>query len=385
VSDFSNYADFVFDKFGDRVGMWLTFNEPWTFCWMGYGTGVHAPGRCSDRGRCFAGDSTVEPYLAAHHVLLAHAEAVDVYRRKYQASQRGRIGMVLNMDHAKPLRSTPEDEAAANRAMVFQLAWFADPLMFGTYPSDMIAVASKRLPAFTAEQASRVKGSVDFFGLNHYSSYYAAEPTGEPTGATWADDRHVNTSYVDVNGDLIGPAADSDWLHVVPTGIRQALVWISARYRYPIIYVFENGVDVPGEDTMHLSERLQDEFRIDFYRGYLEEVLKAIHHDKVIVKGYFAWSLLDNFEWADGYTKHFGLVYVDRTTMVRYPKASLTWYADFIRSHARVDGYTPHAVLVVLLQLAALLMLMCVYIAGKYYMQQCRSGNGRGEYLRQEI
>jgi len=334
VDKFRTYASTCFKYFGDRVHYWLTFNEPLSFCNLGYGEGIHAPGRCSDRSKCPEGDSSTEPYLCAHHVLLSHAAAVHEYRTKYKQEQGGEIGITLNCDWTVPLTESSEDQAAAQRHLEFQLGWYADPVWFGDYPQSMRALVGDRLPKFTPEQQEMLRGSHDFFGLNHYTSVFAANVDSENVEAgSWDTDQKAAISYTDKEGNLIGPVADSPWLHVVPFGIEKMLVYVALRYNNPPIYITENGVDVPGESSMPLAQALNDTFRVNFYRDYLYHVNNAIELG-VDVRSYFAWSLLDNFEWADGYSKRFGMHYVDYdNNLKRYTKDSAKWYSNFIQTH----------------------------------------------------
>jgi len=149
VGHFADYAQAAFAAFGNRVKHWITFNEPLTFTVQGYDAGIHAPGRCSDRSICPAGNSSTEPYLAAHHVLLAHAQAVSIYRRLYQRQQGGIIGITLNSDWAEPYTNSNADMTAAERRLEFQLGWYADPIFKGDYPQSMKAIVGNRLPQFS--------------------------------------------------------------------------------------------------------------------------------------------------------------------------------------------------------------------------------------------
>jgi len=349
IDDFSNYAEICFEKFGDRVKKWITINEPWTFATMGYVNGVFAPGRCSDRSKCTHGDSATEGYIVGHHVLLAHAAAVDLYRKKYP-SQEGIIGITLNMDWAEPLTSNIEDIEAAERRNEFSIGWFADPLLFGRYPQSMIDLVGDRLPTFSLEQQQKLIGSFDFYGLNHYSSKYFSNydrtNSSNTAVAGWGSDQHNFESKVDIYGREIGPQAASSWLNVVPWGIYKVLKWNYDRYSdeyYRItnkkfyIIITENGCDAPGEDENPLNaQQLNDSFRVNYLSSYLHYVDVAIQ-EGVDVRGYFVWSLLDNFEWADSYTKRFGLFYVDFTDpkRTRYPKLSSSWYSQYIKSKSK--------------------------------------------------
>jgi len=324
---FGKYADACFNAFGDRIVYWTTFNEPLTFCNVGYNYGSHAPGRCSDRSKCSAGNSSTEPYLCAHSVLLAHSEAVKIYRTKYQPTQKGKIGMTLNTDWAVPMTNSTDDANAAQRNLEFQCSWFADPVWFGDYPQSMKSAVGSRLPQFTADQSVQIKGSWDFYAMNHYTTKYVSNRPIPNPSAGWDDDQGTSvTAYKD--GVPIGPPADSNWLFVVPYGIRYMLGWISKRYGHPAIYITENGVDVPGESNMTLDQALNDTFRVNFYQNYTDNVMLAVG-DGVDVRSYFAWSLMDNFEWADGYNKRFGMHYVDyNNNLTRYQKQSALWYAN---------------------------------------------------------
>jgi len=313
------------------VKKWITFNEPLTFAVQGYGDGTHAPGRCSDRRRCEYGDSSTEPYLAAHNVILSHANAVNLYRQRYQSSQRGIIGITLNVDWAEPLTSNPDDAAASERHLEWQLSWYADPIFKGDYPASMRTLVGNRLPLFTPEQQRLVKGSWDYFGLNHYTTNYVFFQNSTGGERNWVTDQLAGTT-VYRDGKLIGPRADSFWLYVVPWGIYKQLRWVADRYDNPPIYITENGVSVPGETLIPLPEVLHDTFRVDFYKQYIGNVSQA-YLDGVDVKGYFAWSFLDNYEWADGYNVRFGIHYVDyNDNLKRYAKDSAKWFSTLINS-----------------------------------------------------
>ncbi|PNX83388.1 beta-glucosidase 24-like protein, partial [Trifolium pratense] len=177
VNDFRDYAELCFKEFGDRVKYWITLNEPWTLSKYGYADGRSAPGRCSSwhNENCVGGDSATEPYIVAHNQLLAHATAVKVYKSKYQASQKGRIGITLSCDWLVPLLDTEADIHATQRGIDFILGWFLEPLTVGDYPSSMRSLVGSRLPKFSKHQSKLVKGSFDFLGLNYYTSNYATD------------------------------------------------------------------------------------------------------------------------------------------------------------------------------------------------------------------
>jgi len=335
VTAFYDYAEFCFQNFGSNVTRWLTFNEPLLIAWLGNGLGVHAPGRCSNRSFCEEGNSTTEPYLVAHNLLRAHAQVADLYHRNYQKAQKGKIGITLNSDWAAPLTIGLQDDLnAAMRYMDFMLGWFADPIYTGDYPGSMRNSVSF-LPHFTPQEVALLRTSNDFFGLNHYTSLYTTHYLGStpPNLVGWEKDLNINTTRYR-NGRIIGDPSDSSWLYVVPYGFRSLLKWIKDNYNNPEIIVTENGVSVPGESQLPLSQARNDTFRINYFSLYLAQLEAAISQDQVNVKGYFAWTLLDNFEWGDGYAVRFGLHYVDFNTpqLLRYPKASAAWYNQYILS-----------------------------------------------------
>ena len=219
--------------------------------------------------------------------------------------------MANNIDYMLPYDINNQDDIeAANRQQAFQFGWYVDPLVFGKYPDEMTAtVTDGRLPTFTPEESAMVKGSYDYIGFNQYTSTYIMN-TNNP-GGDWGSDTHTSMNAVNATGHRIGPVAQSPWLNVYPEGIRGSINWVNKRYNQPVIYIFENGVSVPGETELPLTQALHDSFRIDFYKGYIDNVIKSVTEDGIDVRGYFAWSLMDNFEWADGYSTRFGLTYVD--------------------------------------------------------------------------
>ena len=305
VDYFKVYAETVFDNFHDKVKYWLTFNEPWTFCYLGYDAGVHAPGRCTDCDpEYLRGNSSIEGYQCAHNVLLSHAAAVKVFRNKsYDKNTTngkvdGQIGITLNVDWGEPASSSEADYNASQRRLIWALGWFADPVFFGDYPQIMKDYIGDRLPTFTDQQKKDLTGSHDFFGLNHYTTkWIKATEKYDGDSPDWStDQRNSDSACNQYNNTPIGIEADSDWLWDVPWGIYKMIKWIDNRYGNPPIYITENGCDVPNEDSLSLEEILNDTFRIRFYDGYITSVTKA-RSEGSDIRGYFAWSLMDNFEW----------------------------------------------------------------------------------------
>ena len=361
---FEAYAARCFELFDTDgfVDMWFTFNEPWCMCALGYGSGVHAPGRNTDPGR--------EPYIAAHHTLLAHARCYRLYKAKGYTRP---IGIVLNSEWREPASSNPRDLQACARELAFMLGWFAEPIFgSGDYPAEMRERCAERLPTFDDEQTALVRGSSDFFGFNWYSARITAEPRtyqvltalpslirmgmGEPSGlsgwlranarAAWNQEGPGNY-FADIHAM---PSFKATWstTHmtwpVVPWALARILCHITDKYK-PVggIYITENGVAVAGEDS--LSAALDTRpgkpgaRRVAYVRSHLVAVQRAIANG-ADVRGYFLWSLMDNFEWAFGYAKRFGAVHVDYHTLVRTPKPVVAFYKSVCSSNAVRPSYT---------------------------------------------
>ncbi|KAL9420925.1 hypothetical protein AB3S75_038486 [Citrus x aurantiifolia] len=333
VADFQDYAELCFKEFGDRVKHWITLNEPHSYSSNGYNKGTDAPGRCSKwvNKACQAGNSSTEPYIVGHHQLLSHAAAVKVYKEKYQAIQKGKIGITLNSDWMVPYSNEKPNVEAAYRALDFFLGMYMDPLIYGNYPFIMRTLVRERLPKFTNEQSVMLKGSFDFIGMNYYSSNYAVDiPVANSINISYSTDSQANLT-AERNGKLIGPKAASNWLYVYPRGFRDLLIYIKEKYNNPTLYITENGYDDFNNATLPLKEALKDPMRLDYFKNHLLFLRKAIK-EGVNVKGYFAWSLLDNFEWYSGYSVRFGLYFVDyQNGLKRYPKHSAIWFKNFLK------------------------------------------------------
>ncbi|GMH05532.1 hypothetical protein Nepgr_007372 [Nepenthes gracilis] len=332
VEDFANYADFCFKMFGDRVKNWMTFNEPRVIAALGYDNGFFAPGRCSkEYGNCTAGNSATEPYIVAHNLILSHAAAVQIYRQKHQEKQKGRIGILLDFVWYEPLTRGKADNYAAQRSRDFHVGWFIHPIVYGEYPRTMQEIVGDRLPKFTEDERMMVKGSMDFVGINQYTTYYMYNPPLQRQQQALGYQQDWNAGFAFAkNGVPIGQRANSYWLYEVPWGLYKAITYIKERYGNPTVILSENGMDDPGNIT--LAKGLHDTDRINYYRNYLTKLKKAVD-DGANVVGYFAWSLLDNFEWRLGYTSRFGIVYVDYKTLKRYPKISAYWFKKLLHRH----------------------------------------------------
>ncbi|KAJ3678167.1 hypothetical protein LUZ60_001970 [Juncus effusus] len=324
VDCFALYAEACFARFGDRVKCWITINEPLQTAVNGYGNGIFAPGKC--------GNSDYDIFLAAHYQILAHAKAYNVYKEKFKNIQGGEVGLVLDCEWAESLSDKIEDQIATKRRLDFQLGWYLDPIYFGDYPESMRERLRDHLPNFSEKEKEMLKNSIDFIGLNHYTSRFIAD-------AKNVDDIHFyqvqEMERIEKlrSGEAIGDRAASSWLYIVPWGIRKTLNYIAKKYNNPKIYVTENGMDEEDSEIekLELNEKLNDQKRVSYFKGYVGAVSQAIR-DGVDVRGYFAWSFLDNFEWAQGYTKRFGLVYVDyKNGLSRHPKASAHWFSRFLK------------------------------------------------------
>jgi beta-glucosidase len=317
---FQEYARICFENFGDRVKHWITLNEPWVVAMLGYGQGEFPPARISNS----------EPYQAGHHLLRAHAHAVNVYREQFQAQQNGVIGLTCNCDWREPLTNAANDQAAAQRALEFFLGWFADPVHLGDYPAVMKTRLGDRLPTFSANDKALLKGSSDFFGLNHYTTAYAAhaEPGAQTETSVYGNGGIAADQAVLLSWDKAWRTTAMGW-SVVPWGCRKLLKWVDARYGHPEIVLTENGCAVADQVT---DGQVNDQFRVNFLRDYLTECHQAIE-EGVDLTGYFLWSFMDNFEWASGFSRRFGIHYVDYKTGQRIPKASAAWYGQVIRNN----------------------------------------------------
>jgi beta-glucosidase len=305
---FADYAAVMAEALGDRVAKWITLNEPFVHTVFGYALGVHAPGR----------DLLTGSFPAAHHQLLGHGLAVRALRA---AGVSGDVGITNNFSPSHPAGDDPRDAVAADRFDVWQNRWFTDPVLLGSYPEGLADIVGS-LEAVRDADLDVISTPLDFLGVNYYNpSAVAAGPP--PLGFEYRDHpAEEHTSF--------------GW-PVVPESLHELLVLLRDRYAaaLPPIFITENGASY--DDEPDAAGVVDDPRRVAFLDGHLRAVARAID-DGVDVRGYFVWSLLDNFEWAEGYSKRFGIVHVDFTTQQRTTKTSYGWYRDVVAGSARTGG-----------------------------------------------
>ncbi|XAR58445.1 hypothetical protein NMG60_11013836, partial [Bertholletia excelsa] len=321
--------------FGDRVKHWTSVNEGNIFAVGGYDQGIIPPQRCSSPFgfNCTKGDSTTEPYIAAHHILLAHASVAKLYRKKYQGKQHGFIGMNLYVFSFRPYTNTTEDVLATQRANEFFHGWIINPLVHGDYPEIMKKRAGNRLPAFTKLESEEVKGSFDFVGLNYYNFISVKHKSGnlEIERDFEAD---MGAQFVlEQGGGVLPDVSPEGSLPVAPEGLVLIMEYINHSYGNVPIYVHEN-----GQRTLRDKVTVNDTSRVEYVQGYIGAVLDVLRSGSNL-KGYFYWSFMDLFELLDGYDSSYGLYFVDLDDLKRYPKLSANWYANFLKGESRsLDG-----------------------------------------------
>jgi beta-glucosidase len=300
---FADYAGLAARSFGDRVKKWTTLNEPWTFCWSGHASGEDAPGlRHGVKGGV----------AASHHALLGHGLAVPVIRAEVADAC---VGIVFDLNVAEAATDDPRDVAATRRFDGAQNRWFLDAVFKGAYPQDMLALYGDLLPPIHAQDNRIIAAPVDYLGINIYRRSVIA-----------AGDELAPLSYRRVQPEGIYSAVDYE---IWPRCMYDILRYVNDRYAPPAIYISENGVATTPE-TVGGDGHVWDDLRAAYYVDHLEQVAKAAA-EGVPVRGYFAWTLTDNFEWAYGYTTPFGITHVDFATQQRHIKYSGDIYARIAR------------------------------------------------------
>ncbi|KAK6605520.1 glycosyl hydrolase family 1 [Botrytis cinerea] len=286
VKDYAHYARVLFKAY-PKVKNWITFNEPWCSSILGYSTGLFAPGHTSDRSKSAVGDSSREPWTVGHNILIAHGAAVKIYREEFKAKDGGQIGITLNGDGVYPWdASDPKDVEAAERKLEFSISWFADPSTMANIPIPCApSSATVSLLSPTTKHKKTEPEEDDFAG-------------------------NLELLFENKQGDNIGPETQSVWLRPNPQGFHDLILWLSKRYGFPTIYITENGTSLLRENDIPYPDILKDTFRADYFRDYIRAMASAVEKG-ADVRGYLGWSLMDNFEWAEGYETRFGVTYVD--------------------------------------------------------------------------
>jgi beta-glucosidase len=300
VDAYCEYVDAVAERLGDRVAHWITHNEPWVVAWVGHGWGHHAPGRTSD----------ADALATAHHLLLSHGRAVQILRERSPGAE---VGITLNLDHVYAVGEDEDDRKAAEWVDGFHNRWFLDPIFKGSYPADMLEAWADVAPPIEDGDLETIAQPIDFLGVNNYTSPLVAADIDDGNRS-----RFIRREDVD--------RTDMGW-EVVPEGLRDMLLRVARDYGPPAIYVTENGAAFP--DVRGHDGSVGDPERQAYLEAYIGAAAEAVAAGAPL-RGYFAWSLLDNFEWAWGYWKRFGLVYVEYATLERVPKGSFYWYRDLI-------------------------------------------------------
>ncbi|KAM5520747.1 putative beta-glucosidase [Fusarium oxysporum f. sp. phaseoli] len=320
--DFERYARLCYERFGDRVKHWITLNEPWIVSIFGYATGGNAPGRSSINPQSTEGDTSTEPWIVGKALIMSHARAVAAYNQDFRESQKGQIGISLNGDYYEPWDSSdPRDSEAAERRMQFHIGWFANPIFLGQdYPKCMRDQLKDRLPQFTSDELNLLRSAEsDFYGMNYYTSQFARHKSSPAPDADYIG--NLDELQTNKAGDPVGLESGLHWLRSCPDLFRKHLTRVYRLYGKPII-VTENGCPCPGEDKMAREESVQDEYRIKYFEDHLDAIGRSVGEDGSVVEGYFAWSLMDNLEWSDGYGPRFGVTFTDYETLERTPKKS---------------------------------------------------------------
>lgn len=298
--EFENYVDKITQALGERVFSYATFNEPFCSAYLGYEIGVHAPGRVGRaNGR-----------TAAHHILLAHGLGMRVLRRNVPSSE---AGIVLNFTPCYPATSMQSDLIATQKADEYINLWYLQPVLEGSYPNVINDLPTKDRPPIEDGDLETISQPIDFLGINFYTRLHYSSPRND-------DELYYEHTHQ-------GSLTDIGW-EIYPEALYDLLTSLNKRYSLPPIYITENGAAMADK---FVDNVIADEDRIAYYHNHINMVDKAVR-DGIEVNGYFAWSLLDNFEWAEGYEKRFGLVHVDFETQKRTLKDSAKAYKALLAS-----------------------------------------------------
>jgi beta-glucosidase len=301
---FADYARAAFRRLGDRVPMWATLNEPWVVTDGGYLHGALAPGH----------RNLFEAPIATHNLMRAHGAAVQAYR----AEAKEMIGLVVNLEPKVPATYRAEDLEATRRADAYMNRQYLDPVFFGTYPEELADIFGEAWPEHSDEDMALIRQPLDFLGINYYTRGVTKHDAANlPVENGYV--RQPEHTYTETGWEVHAPA------------LTELLLWVKERYGALPLYITENGAAF-YDPPRTVDGVIEDPLRVAYYRDHLRAAHDAIRQG-VDLRGYFAWSLLDNYEWSLGYTKRFGIVHVDFETQRRTPKTSARFYADVIRTH----------------------------------------------------
>jgi beta-glucosidase len=307
---FAEYAGIVYEDLSDEVPFWITLNEPWVSAWLGHGIGVHAPGH----------RDTAKALAATHHLLLGHGFALDAMRAL--GREDNQLGVTLNLSSVRPSREREADREAAHRVDGQVNRLYLDPIFRGSYPEDMLEHYRWESDfSFVRDgDLEKISAPVDFFGVNYYMRHRVRE-----------DDTGTDNVFSSVRARAVIPhnaeRTAMGW-PVESDGLKEILVRLHEEYTRTPIYITENGR--AAHDYVDPEGEVKDEERVAFLDAHFRAAHEAMERS-VDLRGYFVWSLLDNFEWTEGYSKRFGIVYVDYATQRRIPKMSARWYSEVIR------------------------------------------------------
>lgn len=311
VDLFVQYARYVFKELGDKVPIWITFNEPWVSSFIGYWYGGHPPA-ISDLSLAIQ---------AAHNIMLAHGKAVRAYR---EMGMKGEIGITLNLNPVYPASENENDLLAANRYSEFYNSWFLDPILKGKYPEQLLELFSNFAtpPNIDSVDMDVIHTPIDFLGVNNYSF----------TSVVY----DANKLPLQINFAEAGKAkTDTGW-EIYPEGIHDLLLYLHQEYNGIKIMITENGAAF--KDVIDNDGKVNDNERISYLNDHITEIYRAMK-DGVNLAGYYIWSFMDNFEWRMGYSKRFGLVYIDYETQKRIIKKSGLWYKKVIENNGIVYNH----------------------------------------------
>ncbi|CAD6344169.1 unnamed protein product [Miscanthus lutarioriparius] len=312
--DFTYFAELCFKMFGDRVKHWATLNEANFLTKLKYFMGKFPPATVPSNS-----------YIAAHNMILAHAKAVNIYRKYYKAKQGGSVGISVYMRWYEPLRNITEDHLAVPGSLVL-----------GDYPHQMRQILGPNLLKFTEGEKQLLKNQIDFIGINHYETLYIKDCIYSLCDLdTYAGDALV-TESAERNGIPIGKPTPVANTYVVPSSMEKLVMYFNQRYKSIPLYITENGYAQIGNSSTTAEELINDTERSSYIRDYLTYLSYAIRKG-ADVRGLFVWSLMDNFEWLSGYTTKYGLYHVDFKSLKRTPKLSAKWYSKFIKGYEQIE------------------------------------------------